>query len=151
MPAMLATALACLLLLALTTLIHYEALRLLNGWLPSLTIRTRAKLLVVMFVVFFAHAIEILVYGAGYYVLIAWFGIGGLAGEAGFSFATCLYLSSETYTSLGFGDVTPLGPVRLMAGAETLNGLLLIAWTASYAYLAMERYWTSAPNDSRVL
>ena len=68
-------------------------------------------------------------------------GIGGLAGTLGFSFLHCLYFSAETYTSLGFGDLLPVGPVRLLAGTETLNGLLLIGWTASYAYLAMERFW----------
>ena len=37
--------------------------------------------------------------------------------------------------------ILPVGPVRLVAGAEALNGLLLIGWSASYAYLAMERFW----------
>ena len=27
------------------------------------------------------------------------------------------------------------------AGVEALNGLLLIGWSASFTYLAMERYW----------
>jgi hypothetical protein len=30
---------------------------------------------------------------------------------------------------------------------EALNGLLLIGWSASYAYIAMERFWT---DDDRV-
>ena len=54
---------------------------------------------------------------------------------------TCLYFSAETNTSLGYGDVTPAGPVRFFAGFETLNGLLLIGWSASYLHIAMERYW----------
>ena len=52
-----------------------------------------------------------------------------------------MYFSAETYTSLGFGDVTPLGPIRLLAGVEALNGLLLIGWSASYTFIAMERFW----------
>ncbi|MHB2205292.1 hypothetical protein [Methylobacterium sp. CM6257] len=31
-------------------------------------------------------------------------------------------------------------PPRLLAGVEALNGLLLIGWSASFTYLAMERY-----------
>jgi hypothetical protein len=50
-------------------------------------------------------------------------------------------LSAETYSSLGFGDVIPFGAIRLVAGVEALNGLLLIGWTASYVYIAMERFW----------
>ena len=30
---------------------------------------------------------------------------------------------------------------KLLVGVEALNGLLLIGWSASYAYIAMERYW----------
>jgi len=29
----------------------------------------------------------------------------------------------------------------MIAGVEALNGLLLIGWSASYAYIAMERFW----------
>ena len=58
-----------------------------------------------------------------------------------FSLINCLYFSAETYTSLGFGDLTPVGPVRLLAGTEALNGLLLIGWSASYTTIAMEHFW----------
>ena len=60
-----------------------------------------------------------------------------------------MYFSAETYTSLGFGDVTPDGPVRLLVGAETLNGLLLIGWSASFLCISMERFWAS-PNNREV-
>jgi len=43
--------------------------------------------------------------------------------------------------ALGFGDLTPVGPVRLLAGVEALNGLLLIGWSASFTYISMERFW----------
>ena len=138
---MLIVILACALLISTTTVIHYEALRLLSRRLPTLRIPSRSKLLVVIFCAFIAHALEIAVYGAALFGLIGVLGIGGLAGTLGFSFLHCLYFSAETYTSLGFGDLLPVGPVRLLAGTETLNGLLLIGWTASYAYLAMERFW----------
>ncbi|MFD2270083.1 hypothetical protein ACFS07_00430 [Undibacterium arcticum] len=32
--------------------------------------------------------------------------------------------------------------MRLLAGMEGLNGLLLIGWSASYIYIAMERFWS---------
>ena len=138
---MLIVILACVLLIATTTVIHYEALRGLSRRLPVLRIPNRSKLLVVMFTAFVAHALEIAVYGGSLFVLVGEFGVGKLAGTLGFSFINCLYFSAETYTSLGFGDLVPFGPVRLVAGTETLNGLLLIGWTASYTYIAMERFW----------
>ncbi len=138
---MLIVILACVLLISTTTMIHYEALRGLSRHLPALRIASRSKLLVVMFSAFVAHALEIAVYGIALFVLVKDFGVGKLVGPLGFSFINCLYFSAETYTTLGFGDLVPTGAVRLLAGTETLNGLLLIGWSASYAYLSMERFW----------
>lgn len=142
---MLIISLTCLLLIALATVIHYEGLSLLSRWLPGLPMRSRAKLLVVVFVVFLAHVLEIALYGAGFHVLSNQFGLGGFSGVAQASLSNCLYFSAETYSSLGFGDLTPSGPMRLLAGVEALNGLLLIGWSASYIYISMERFWSRDP------
>jgi hypothetical protein len=138
---------ACLLLLISSTLLHFEVLGLLNSRLPSLQVPDRFKVLVVIMGAFLAHAVEMLMYGATLYALVTWLAAGSLAGSAGASWLSCLYFSAETYTSLGFGDLTPVGPVRLLAGTEALNGLLLVAWSASFTYLSMERFWR--PDKSR--
>jgi len=52
-----------------------------------------------------------------------------------------VYFSVVTYTSLGFGDVYPVDNMRLVSGVEALTGLLMIAWSASFTYLAMEQFW----------
>jgi Ion channel len=131
----------CLLLVVATTVLHYEVLRVLNTWLPRLAIPDRMKLMVVILGTFVAHAVEMAMYGFALYGMVAWFDIGNLRGGSGFSLAACMYFSAETYTSLGFGDFTPVGPVRLVAGVEALNGLLLIGWSASFTYISMERFW----------
>lgn len=136
-----AVILACLLLLVASTVLHYEALRILHAGLPRLRIPNRTKLLVVMAGAFLAHGAEILLFGAAMYILVDYAGAGNL-GTAAASLSNCMYLSAETYTSLGFGDLTPTGPVRLLAGTEALIGLLLIGWSASFTYIAMERFWT---------
>jgi hypothetical protein len=138
---------ASLFLVALTTLIHYEVLRATHAVLPALAIPKRTKVLVVIFGAFAAHFVEIAIYGVALYVLVRYMGIGKLSGVLPFSFENCLYFSAETYTSLGFGDITPGGPVRLLCGVEALNGLLLIGWSASFTYIAMERFWS--PGDAR--
>ena len=132
------------LLVAITSLIHYEALTLLSNRLPRSRLPRRALVLAALMGLFVAHAMEILLYGLSYALLARWEGHGGLGlGLAGFD--TALYFSAETYTSLGFGDVAPVGPMRLLAGVEALNGLLLIAWSASFMYLEMQRHW-KPPN-----
>jgi voltage-gated potassium channel Kch len=128
---MIVVATVCALLVVVTTAIHYEVLRGLSAGLPLLRVASRGKLLAVIFATFLAHAVEIALYALAIYIL-----------DAGrFSLNTALYFSAETYTSLGYGDVVPTGDVRLLAGVEALNGLLLIGWSASYIYIAMERFW----------
>ena len=146
---MLIVTIACALLVVLTTVIHYEALSKLNSGLTSLAIPNRNKLLVVISTAFIAHALEMALYGLSIYFMVKYLGVGTLSGPAGRSLASCLYFSAETYTSLGFGDLTPVGPIRMIAGVEALNGLLLIGWSASYAYIAMERFWNADASRRR--
>ena len=138
---MVIVALSCILILVLATVLHYEVLRMLSCALPRFAVAARAKLLIVMFAAFIAHALEIFLYGAGYFALSRTPGLGALSSTAHPVLSVCLYFSAETYTSLGFGDIVPSGPLRLLAGTETLNGLLLIGWSASFTYLSMERFW----------
>jgi voltage-gated potassium channel Kch len=141
---MLLVVLVCLTLLVLTTVIHYEVLRGLTSILPVLRIRPRAKLIVVIITTFLAHLLEIGLYALAIYALVRFAGLGTLDDSSRFSLDVSLYFSAETYTSLGYGDVVPGGAVRLLAGVEALNGLLLIGWSASYTYIAMERFWSDS-------
>jgi hypothetical protein len=137
-----------LLLLVFTTVIHFEALRILSRALSSTRIALRAKLLVVIFAAFVSHLTHIALYAAGFFLLAHLLLAGAVAGVASGSFASYIYFSAETYTSVGFGDLVPLGATRLLAGTEALNGLLLIGWSASYTYLAMERFWNGENGDA---
>ena len=51
-----------------------------------------------------------------------------------------LDFSLVNYTSLGYDDIVPLGPARVLAGVESFVGLVLIAWTASFTHFEMRRY-----------
>jgi hypothetical protein len=42
----------------------------------------------------------------------------------GLSFADAFYFSGVTFTTLGFGDIVPVGPTRLVAVAEGLTGIV---------------------------
>lgn len=66
---------------------------------------------------------------------------GYLQGELQAGLRDYFYYSAVSLTSLGFGDLTPIGHLRLLAAVEALTGLVLIAWTASFAYLQMQRFW----------
>ena len=140
--------LVCTLLLCLTTLFHYETLRLLTLALPRMRVASRAKLMVVVLVAFVAHAVEIAAYALVAYLLVHQFSAGSLGPHPGPSVSVALYFSAETYTSLGYGDVVPEGALRALAGFEALNGLLLISWTASFLFVSMQRFWEDGPGDN---
>lgn len=141
-------ALICLLLLVATTLIHYEMLRGLSAWLPRASLPPRSKLIAVIFGTFAAHVAEIALYAVAVLALSRYTGFGTLGDVDKLNFGVTLYFSAETYTSLGYGDILPNGALRLLAGAEALNGLLLIGWSASYTYIAMERFWNGATRKA---
>lgn len=140
-------AFACLLLVMLTTVVHYEVLRLMAVRLPHFSMPARAKLIVVIFGAFIAHFAEIALYAGAIFLLLRVAGVGTLGDSAHATLTQCLYYSAETFSSLGYGDVAPKGSLRLLAGMEVLNGLLLIGWTASFTYISMERFWKETRHD----
>jgi Ion channel len=86
----------------------------------------RARLLAVIFGVFLGHLLEIGWYALAYFALHDHFGMGGFGGKVADNFATYFYFSAKSYTSIGMGDIFPLGSLRLITGVEALNGLLLV-------------------------
>jgi len=122
--------------------VHYELLRAISDGLPRLPVPPRLHVAVAILGALVAHIVEILVFAAGIAALIAE-GYGEIGGADG-SVHDVVYFSIVTYTSLGYGDVVPLGPLRLLAGVETLTGLVLIAWTASFTFYQMQRFWRNA-------
>jgi len=128
-------------LIASAVLIHYEILRWISLLIPRLNIRPRLRVLLGVFGALTAHVTQIWLFGIAYYWLAAYGKLGDLIGNTSGSLMDSVYFSFTTYTSLGFGDIEPIGDLRFLAGLEALTGLVLIAWTASFMYLEMSKYW----------
>ncbi|WP_423822533.1 potassium channel family protein [Salinisphaera sp. SPP-AMP-43] len=127
---------------ALVVVIHYEFLHWLTSLLPRLPIRHRPRIVLGVFGALCAHAIEVWIFAIAYYGLIHWAGVGYFEGQFNGSLLDCAYFSFTTFTTLGFGDIEPIKGVRYLTGIESLTGLLLITWTASFLFLEMQRNWT---------
>ena len=139
---MITAAITVTILVALTILTHYEALRLTSTVIPELDwIKPRGRVVLVVFVCFGAHTIEVWLFAVAYYFFVDVFALGGFGGVHHGTFMDDIYFSAVTYTSIGFGDVYPLDNVRLITGVEALVGLLMIGWSASFTYLAMTKFW----------
>ena len=88
------------------------------------------------------HIIEIWYYGFACWLLVQVPDTGFVHVEHGMdTLFDAVYLSATTYSTLGLGDLAPVGVIRLLTGLESLAGLLLISWSASFTYLEMERFW----------
>ncbi len=121
-------------------LMHYEALRLLTRWLPRLDTRPRQRILALILALLVVHQAEAWVFAWGY-LAAAFTGIMGGLQNADGGLLTYAYFSVTTYTTVGFGDITPVGPIRFIASVEALTGFVLITWSASFTYLEMHRFW----------
>lgn len=128
-------------LVALAVLIHFEALNLLSGLIPRLNVKHRFRVLFGVFGALFAHVIEIWLFAFAYYFKIRSGYFGTLEGHFDNSLMDCSYFSFTSYTSLGVGDIVPTGDIRFLTGLEALTGLVLIAWTASFVFLEMQKLW----------
>ena len=119
--------------------LHYEVLTHLaekhfkRAW-PS-----RLLLPIGVIIIIMTHVIEVWLFAFLYYLLLPLEHTGEVIGEFSNTVLDCAYFSFVNYTSLGYGDIVPVGHIRFTAGSEALTGLVLIAWTAAFTYLQMQQ------------
>lgn len=135
-------ALVTALSVGLAVLVHYEGLTMLSRWLSGRReSHRRRKVLYGIFGVLVLHVAEIWVFGAAIWCLLMLPDTGMVAGAHPLSLLDAVYMSAVTYTTVGFGDLAPIGPIRFLAGTIALTGFVLITWSASFTYLEMTRDW----------
>jgi hypothetical protein len=135
MPHVLVVIPICLLAIFGATAFHYEALRLIR----KVSARTRQRLAVplTLILVMAAHIAEILLYMGLFMLARGPLGLGGFSGDP-HGLLGLFYYTVETYSSLGAGDVIPVGEIRLIASAASLNGILLLAWSGAFLFAVTE-------------
>lgn len=127
---------------ALAVAVHYEGLTALGRRFGTRRERpSRRTVLKMVFGLLALHVVEIWLFGFAYWGLMAVEGTGDIAGAHEVGLFDAVYLSAITFTTVGFGDLAPVGPIRFLSGSQALTGLLLITWSASFTYLEMSRHW----------
>ena len=127
--------------IAIAVIIHYEFMYHFSVLMPKLKVRHRFRIVLGVFGALTSHAIEVWIFALSYYWMHHSKTFGSLAGNFSGTLMDCAYFSFTIYTTLGFGDIVPHGNMRYLTGLESLTGLVLITWTASFLYLEMTRYW----------
>lgn len=134
--------LTTLLSVGVCVLMHYEGLSLLSRALARRReSHRRRKVLYGIFGVLALHVAEIWLFGGSLWLLLHYPGTGSVAGAEALTLLDAVYMASVTYTTVGFGDLAPVGALRFLAGTIALTGFVLIGWSASFTYLEMSRDW----------
>ena len=144
---MLATIVVALFLVALCVLCHMGLFRWMTTVLARLERLKRWRITTLVVVALVVHLFEILLFAVAFQILVALGGFGSLQGDMTMNLDEFFYYSAVTYTTLGFGDITPLGQLRVLTAVESLSGMLLVAWTASMIFLVMQhigREWVKS-------
>nr|WP_241188284.1 ion channel [Pseudohalocynthiibacter aestuariivivens] len=95
-------------------------------------------LLVALYILATAHVVEAGIFAVGF-LLAEWAGLGGFVQDDVDTVMEVFYFSLVNYTSLGLGDIYPIGHLRFLAGIESLHGFLLISCSASMLFLVTTR------------
>jgi hypothetical protein len=126
---------------ALAVIVHYQTFVYLSSHSTLLSKKPRMRIIYAVYGAMLAHIVEVWLFALIYYYLLDDGNFGELIGSFDGSFLDCIYFSFSAYTSLGFGDIVPMGYFRFLAGLEALTGLVLISWTASFVFVEMQKNW----------
>jgi hypothetical protein len=90
-----------------------------------------------------AHTLEVFVWSVTYAIV-----------NAAPDDANLVYFAFVNYTTLGYGDVTPLAKWRLLGPITAMNGVLMFGWSTALIFEVLIKaigQYTSAPDRSEEL
>ena len=76
-----------------------------------------------------AHALEVLVWAWTY----------DIVGAAAVPDSELLYFAFVNYTTLGYGDITPVQAWKLLGPLTAMNGVLLFGWSAAILFEVLRK------------
>ena len=87
-----------------------------------------AVMIATVSVLMVAHASEVIVWSLAYAVV-----------NAAPDDAELVYFAFVNYTTLGYGDITPLASWRLLGPMTAMNGVLLFGWSTAVIFEVLRR------------
>jgi hypothetical protein len=75
-----------------------------------------------------AHTLEVVVWAFAYHVV-----------QAAAPGNDLLYFAFVNYTTLGYGDITPVAEWRLLGPLTAMNGVLLFGWSAAILFEVLRK------------
>ena len=87
-----------------------------------------AAMIATVSVLMAAHAFEVIVWSLAYAIV-----------NAAPDGADLVYFAFVNYTTLGYGDITPLPSWRLLGPMTAMNGVLLFGWSTAVIFEVLRR------------
>ena len=116
--------------IVLGTVIHIRAIKItkdLNLYFSSM-------------VLLISHILQIILFAFMYCIFINFFGLELVFVDGtNYSLINYIYFSDSVYTALGFGDVYPLGLLKIAAAIQPVFGLAMIAFSASLIFTKISK------------
>lgn len=137
MMALIVSAFLALLAVFGTTIFHYESLKVVRR-LSAVRHHSHFVVAMVLAWILVTHVVEVFIYAVICASAVWPLYLGSISG-AELSVQTLVYFSAETYSSLGNGDLLPHGALRLITSIESLNGILLLAWSGSFLFVVTDQ------------
>jgi len=130
-----------ILLVFIACFVFYEILYITFKVITRYDLRARPFMFLLVGMIFAAHTIIVWGYAAFYWAMVHYWDFKPLSGAIQDNFFDYIYFSAATYSSLGIGDVYPHGALRFITGVQVLNGLILIGWSVTVSYFAVQKLW----------
>jgi len=101
-------------------------------------LRLIAVMITAVLILMVAHFAEVLVWAVGYAIV-------GVAPEG----AELVYFAFVNYTTLGYGDITPLERWRLIGPMTAMNGVLLFGWSTAVIFEVLQKVLERPKQEGR--
>jgi hypothetical protein len=128
----------------LTVTVHYEVMAVTSDRIIPWTqkhVQSRRVMAYAIAGLLLGHIFEIWLFALAMKALLYFPLLGSIQGAFENGWGDFLYLSTVSYTTLGDNSIHLTGPIRALAASESLVGMMMIVWSASFAYLKMEMIW----------
>ena len=112
--------LTAIVLVLLAVSVHLGMLHSMKTLMPRWHFLNRNRVGILILVAILVHLLKIGLFALGVGILVSSGSYGQLDGAYQPGFTNDFYYSAITYTALGFGDISPTGPLRLFTAMEEM-------------------------------
>jgi hypothetical protein len=108
------------------------------GAMPSASLRLTAVMTATVSVLMAVHIAEVVVWSFAYAII-------GIAAAG----SDLVYFAFVNYTTLGYGDVTPLQRWQLLGPMTAMNGVLLFGWSTAVIFEVLRKTMMASKTEAQ--